>query len=48
MYHFLTDLHLAAIVGKMLLDRNSELEEKLVRLQEIAKQASLDYEVRIE
>lgn len=39
------DLHLAAMVGKMLLEKNGELEEKLTRLQQVAEQAAQENEV---
>ena len=46
--HAAGDLHLAATVGKMLLEKNSDLEEKLTRLQQVAEQAAQENEVSTE
>ena len=39
------DLQLAATVGKMLLEKNSSLEEKLLKLQFIVEQTKVENDV---
>ena len=45
--HAAGDLHLAATVGKMLLEKNGELEEKLTRLQQVAEQTAQENEASL-
>ena len=41
------DLHLAATVGKMLLEKNGDLEMKLTRLQQVAEQTAQENEASV-
>ena len=43
----ITELQLAALLGKTLLEKNAELEKKLRRLQEFAEEALAKNEVRV-
>ena len=42
-----TELHLAALLGKTLLEKNAELEQKLRKLQDFAEEVVTDNEVII-
>ena len=42
-----TELQLAALLGKTLLEKNAELEQNLRRLQDFAEEAVADNEVYI-
>ena len=45
--HTHTELQLAALLGKTLLEKNAELEQNLRRLQDFAEEAVADNEVYI-
>lgn len=44
-YYIHTELQLAALLGKTLLEKNAELENKLLKLQDFAEETVADNEV---